>query len=132
MKKIIFLVISVILVSWSNVWAQDDPFDPITKAIQESDAGSLSESFNLTVELQLPGNEGTYSYSQAEMIMKDFFKKCPPDSFKIIRKGTTDPISMFAIGDYSSGNKLYQVYIHLSKEKEKYFIHKMKFNENKQ
>jgi len=133
MKKVIFLIMSFLLATNANSWAQDkdDPFDSITKAIEESDSRSLSDLFNLTIEIRLPGNENTYSSSQAEMIMKDFFKKCPPDSFTIIQKGTTDPVSKFAIGDYISGNKLYQVYIHLRKEKEKYLIQKIKFDEKK-
>lgn len=133
MKKVFFLTMSFLLVMNANTWAQDEDnlFDPITKAIQESDTRSLSDLFNLTIEIRLPGNENTYSSSQAEMIMKDFFKKCPPDSFTIIQKGTTDPVSKFAIGDYTSGKKQYQVYIHLRKEKEKYLIQKIKFDEKK-
>jgi len=85
MKKVIFLVMSMILATWINAHAQDDPFDPIIKAIQESDAKSLAASFNITIELRLPDNENTCSSSQGEMIMKDFFKKYPPDSRNIHR-----------------------------------------------
>lgn len=131
MKKVIILVMSVILAAWMKAGAQDDPFDPIVKAIQESDARSLSASFNVTIELSLPGNENTFSSSQAEMIMKDFFKKYPPDSFTIIQKGTTDPVSKFAIGDYISGSRQYQVYINMRKVKESYLIQKIKFDEKK-
>jgi hypothetical protein len=132
MKKVVFLAMCIISVAVSRVGAQDDPFDPIIKAIQGSDAKSLSASFNPTVELRLPDNENTYSASQGEMIMKDFFKKCPPDSCKLIQKGTTDASSMFAICDYLSGASHYQVYIHLRKEKERYLIQKIKFEEKKQ
>ena len=131
MKKVIFLVMVIILAANIGLEAQDDPFDPIFKAIQESDAKSLSAYFNMTIELGLPGNENTYSASQGEMVMKDFFKKYPPDSFTVIKKGTTDSVSRFAICDYLSGNKIYQVYINLRKEKEKYFIQKIKFEEKK-
>jgi len=131
MKKGIFLLMVIILSAWIKAGAQDDPFDPIIKAIQESDAKSLSASFNITIELCLPDNENTYSASHAEMIMKDFFKKYPPDSFTVIQKGTTDSISKFAIGTYLSGSRQYQVYIHLRKEKEQYLIQKIKFEEKK-
>jgi hypothetical protein len=131
MKKVIFLVISIILGACIHAGAQDDPFDPIIKAIQESDAKSLSESFDITIELRLPDNENTYSTSQAEMIMKDFFKKYPPDSFTIVQKGSTDAVSMFAICNYLSGSRQYQVYINLRKEKDKYLIQKIKFEEKK-
>lgn len=126
------VAISVLLIAWFNARAQDDAVESITKAIEESDIKSLSAFFYLTIELSLPGNENSYSSTQAEMIMKDFFRKCPPDSFKIVQKGSTDAISMFLIGDYLSASKKYQVYIHLRKEKEKYLIQKLRFDENKQ
>jgi len=121
----------IILAAWIKAEAQADPFDPIIKAIQESDAKGLAASFNMTIELILPDNENTYSSSQGEMIMKDFFKKYPPDSFNIVQQGTTDSISKFAIGNYLSGSRQYQVYLYLRKEKEQYLIHKIKFEEKK-
>lgn len=131
MKKVILLMVFTFLASWIKVEAQDDPFNPIIKAMQGADARSLSASFNETVELLLPDNENTYSASQGEMIMKDFFKKYPPDSFTVIQKGTTDPLSRFAIGNYVSGNRQYQVYINLRKEKDLFLVQKIKFEEKK-
>jgi hypothetical protein len=131
MKKVILLMMFTILAAWVKVEAQDDPFDPIFKAMQGSDARSLSASFNITVELLLPDNENTYSAAQGEMIMKDFFKKYPPDAFTVIQKGTIDPISRFAIGNYVTGNRQYQVYINLRKEKDRFLIQKIKFEEKK-
>jgi len=131
MKKVILLMMLTILATWIKTEAQDDPFDPVIKAMQEADARSLSACFNATVELLLPDNENTYSASQGEMIMKDFFKKYPPDSFTVIQKGATDPLSRFAIGSYVSGNKQYQVYINLRKEKDRFLVQNIKFEEKK-
>jgi hypothetical protein len=131
MKKTFLILLMAGLVSWTGARAQDDPFEAIATALQEADAKNLAEHFNKTVELQLPGSENTHSSSQAELIMKDFFKNYPPDSFKIVQKGTTDATSRFAIGEYASGRKTYQVYIHLKSESDKYLIQKLKFNENR-
>jgi len=109
--------------------AQADPTDQIAQALQQSDAGSLAAYFNETVDLGLPDNDNSYSASQGEMIMKDFFRKYPPESFSIIQKGTTDPDSRFAIGTYKTGSKEFRVYIQLRKEKSDYRIHKIKFEE---
>ena len=131
MRRGVFLLIIIFLASWIRVGAQDDPFDSIVKAFKGSDAKGLSDFFNITIELGLPDNENTYSALQGEMIMKDFFRKYPPDSFLIVQKGTTDAISKFAICSYVSGERQYQVYIYLRKEKEKYLIHKIRFEEKK-
>jgi hypothetical protein len=131
MKKVIFLVMFLLLVPLIKSLAQDDPFENIIKAIGESDARSLSASFNKTVELSFPDNENSYSAAQGEMIMKDFFKKYPPESFDLTQKGTTDPVSQFAICDYRSEKLQFQVYINMRKDKEQYLIHKIKFEEKK-
>jgi hypothetical protein len=121
MKKVILLMMLTILAAWVKVEAQDDPFDPIIKA----------SSFNVTVELLLPDNENTYSAAQGEMIMKDLFKKYPPDSFTVIQKGATDSLSRFAICNYITVDRQYQVYINLRKEKDRFLIQKIKFEEKK-
>jgi hypothetical protein len=129
MRNVILLLISGLLAMSVKVGAQEDPFDPIIKAFQKADAGSLSSFFNGTVELNFPDNENTYSTVQGEMVMKDFFKKFPPDSFTEIQKGTIDPSSRFAICNYVSGNRQYQVCINLHKENDRFLIQKIKFDE---
>ena len=109
--------------------AQEDQIDDIARAMRQSDASKLAGFFNTTVDLGLPDNDNSYSSSQGEMVMKDFFRKYPPQSFEVMEKGTTDPESRFAIGIYKTGSKVFSVYIHLRKEKSGYRIHKIKFEE---
>ncbi len=107
--------------------AQEDPTDRIVQAMKNSEAKTLSSYFNETVDLGLPDNDNSYSASQGEMIMKDFFRKYPPDSFEVIQKGSTEKDSRFAIGTYHTGDKVFRVYIDLRKAKSDYRIHKIKF-----
>lgn len=131
MKKIFFFSVIFILSGVNLAHCQDDPLEKIISAIRESDARTLAASFNNTIELSLPENENTFSAAQAEMILKDFFKKYPPDSFTLIQNGATDPSSRFAICNYLSASVQYQVFILLRKEKELFLIHEMKFEEKK-
>lgn len=131
MKKVFFLLILLVRAFWISAQDKDASLDPVIKTIQEADAKGLAAYFNVTVELKLPGHENTFSASQGEMIMKDFFKKFPPDSFTIVRKGNTDSLSRFAICDYLSGSLQYQVYLYMRKENEQFLIHKIKFEEKK-
>lgn len=124
------MVLSVILTSHEAV-AQEDTFDKVVKAMSDGNSKSLAAYFNTIVELVLPDHENTYSASQAEMIMRDFFKKYPPNSCAIVQKGTTGSTSSFAICDYTSGRLLFQLYIHLQQEKGKFLIRKIKFDEKK-
>jgi len=131
MKKLTFLLFLLLTAPWLNSQDKDSSMDPVIKTIQEADAKALAVFFNQTVELQLPDYENTYSSSQGEMIMKDFFKKYPPDSFTIIQQGHTDSSSRFAICSYLSGSLQYQVYLFMKKEKEQFLIHNIKFEEKK-
>jgi hypothetical protein len=131
MRKTLVLAIICFFAGWMNSIAQDDPYGPIIKAIQASDAKSLAVGFSPTVELRLADHENTCSASQGEMIMKDFFKNYPADSFRILEKGTTDPNTSFAIGEYISGTVNFQVYINLHKEKDAFLIQKIKFDQKK-
>jgi hypothetical protein len=131
MKKAISFFLLFTLVTWAYTQEKEDSIDPVVKTIQDADAKSLAAFFNMTVEMKLPGHENTYSSSQGEMIMKDFFKKFPPDSFSVIQKGNTDNSSRFAICDYLSGSTHYQVYLYLRKDQDKFLVNKIKFEENK-
>lgn len=125
------LVFIVLLTGLANipVFAQEDPTDRIASAIRGGDARSLAGFFNETIDLGLPDNDNSYSSSQGEMIMRDFFKKYPPASFEVIQKGTTDPESRYAIGTYKTATDEFRVYINLRKDKADFRIHKLKFEE---
>jgi len=117
-----------LLMGMSSV-AQEDPFQPVIKAMQDSDARKLSAHFNTAIDLGFPGNENSYSISQAEMIMRDFFRKHPADSFTVTRQGTTNGSSHFIIGDYRSGAKVFQAYILLRQVQERQRIQKIRFED---
>lgn len=130
MKKSLILLALLVCTAGPVLWAQDDHSEKITSAIRTSNATVLADYFNSTVDLGLPDNDNSYSASQGEMIMKDFFRKYPPESFEVLQKGDTDPDNRFIIGAYKSRSKEFRVYIHLRKEKPGFRIHKIKFEEN--
>jgi hypothetical protein len=131
MKKAFFLFMLLTRVLFLSAQDKDDLLDPVIKTIREADASALAAYFNATVELKLPGHENSYSASQGEMIMKDFFKKYPPESLTIIQKGNTDANSRFAICNYRAANLQYQVYLYMKKENDKFLIQKLTFEEKK-
>ncbi len=123
----VFLFLVIPMVSF----AQDDPFSPVVQAIEAADAKKVAAMFNETVELSFPGKDNTCSVAQGEMIMKDFFRNNPPEKFTIIRTGTTDAHSRFAIAEYQTAGKTLQAYIHLRRVSNKFLIQKMKFEDKR-
>ncbi|NTW26170.1 MAG: DUF4783 domain-containing protein, partial [Lentimicrobium sp.] len=72
---LIFVLFAVFGFSAASVYAQKELNPKIIAAIKSANAKELSTYFNNPVDLTTPGNEGTYSKAQAEMIVKSFFQK---------------------------------------------------------
>ena len=49
--------------------------DPIVSAIQGGSSSDLARYFFPTISLNINGQQGEYSKNQAEIVLKDFFKK---------------------------------------------------------
>lgn len=114
MKKILFflmIIFSVIEVNAQSEEAAKVVFDNIGKAFREGDATQLAVYFASSFDIILPGNEGTFSNKQAEMILKDFFNKNKPKGFVINHQGTSNDGSRYAIGTYKALAQNYRAYI---------------------
>ncbi len=107
--------------------AQNDLNPKISAAIKAASAKDLSVHFNNTIDLTTPGNEGTYSRAQAEMIVKSFFVKYPPSSFTLNHQGKSNDGSQYAIGSYKSGTNNFRTYLLLKVISGQPLIHQLKF-----
>lgn len=103
------------------------PWTQITNSIREGNASALSAYFSSMVDLGLPEKDNSYSKSQGEIVMKDFFKNYPPDAFDVLQKGQTSETNHYAICQYKTEGKKYQVSIYLRKEEGAFQISKIKF-----
>jgi len=130
--KILSIILIILLPS--NIFYSFQEADPIINeiaaAISDANAGTLAKYFNETVDITLPDNEGTYSKSQAELIMKDFFSKNPPDTFEIKHQGSSNKGSIYAIGTYSTANVSYRNYMLLKKISEDLKITQFRLEED--
>jgi hypothetical protein len=77
--------------------AQDDQ-QKIIKAITSGNARELVKHFHTTVNLSVPGNDGVYNRSQAEILLQGFFSKNKILSFKINHQGQSREGTRFLIG----------------------------------
>lgn len=104
-------------------------FNVIESAIASGNATTLSQYLGSSVELELPGeSEGMYSKQQAQMILKRFFEKNAPASFKIVHQGNSATGSRYAVGDFKTKtNKTYRVTVYIKKNGENYLIQEIEF-----
>ncbi|MFW5803850.1 MAG: DUF4783 domain-containing protein [bacterium] len=100
--------------------------DRIQTAIKQGNAAELASFFNSSIELVILDDEHIYSKSQAEQILKDFFRKYPPESFIIIHEGGKE-VSQYAIGKLKSSSNTFRITIFLSKNS---MIHQMRIEKD--
>jgi hypothetical protein len=61
--------------------------DAVIGALRGGNAAAMAKFFDQTVEISLPESSNSYSKSQAELVLRDFFATHPVKGFEIIHKG---------------------------------------------
>ncbi|WP_299758709.1 DUF4783 domain-containing protein [uncultured Pontibacter sp.] len=121
------LLVAILLTAGQAV-AQGDAMSSVKQAMKAGSAKELSKNFGNMVEITLDGAEATsYSSTQAEFVMKNFFSKNAPVDFSVNHNGTSDKGQLYAIGTYSSKGGSYTVLIRMKSSGDKYLIHSMNF-----
>lgn len=109
-----------------------DIYNEIALAIQSGNSKEVSKFFQKNVELTIIDKEDMYSSAQAEVILKDFFAKNPPVSFKLIHQGQSNEGSKYGIGNYvTKTSKQFRTYFYIKQVSGKFFIHELRFEEEK-
>ncbi len=129
--KTALMIIATVSVALSFAFKNNsnDIISDIGSAIKSGNAANVSKYFHSSVDLTVPSGEGSYSKSQAELILKNFFTKNPPSSFAIKHQGASNDGSLFAIGTYTSGALSYRTYFLVKKIGDSYLIHQLEFEE---
>lgn len=94
-----------------SVLAQADGFGPVRSAIRNSSAHELAQHFAPSVELSFDGDKQSYSATQAEFVMKDFFSKHAPASFEFIHYGGSNEGTTYAVGRYTGKEGAYRMFV---------------------
>lgn len=129
-KKLFPLFFALSLFAVPAVYAQDaDTGSRIASLIKSGSARELARYFNVSVQLTLPDDDGRYSRTQAELIIRNFFLKYPPSSFKINHHGSSSDGSRYYIGVYKSGNFTFRSYYLLKHVSDKALIHQLRFED---
>jgi hypothetical protein len=107
--------------------AQSTIFDPMKEALKAGSARELVKYVNQSVDINLNGNINTYSKTQAEFVLRDFFKKHSVSDFKIVHTGSSKGGLQFAIGRYVAIGESYNVLIRVKEVENTHLIHEISF-----
>ena len=107
---------------WMMIWAcfmfsisfafSQKSVDDITNALKAGDAPALSAYFHATIDLTIIQKQGTYSKSQAEQVVQNFFSENKPSGFTVNHNGTSGEGSKYIIGALTTSTGEYRVYIY--------------------
>jgi len=136
MKNISYKIIIIVLLQFSffmlKGYSQDavSVSGKVVSAIKTGNAKELASYFHSNIELTVLDNDGTYSKSQAEIIIKDFFTKNPPKDFSINHNGSSKDMSQFFIGSYKTTNQqTYRIYFLMKSLSDKMLIQQLQIQE---
>ncbi|WP_375418386.1 DUF4783 domain-containing protein [uncultured Hymenobacter sp.] len=113
-------LLRTLLLAWFGLLAGNAGFAqspdntaPIGAALRNGSSRELAQYLAPAVEVLFDGDSKSYSATQAELVVRDFFSKSPPSSFEFIHQGSSREGIQYAMGRYTSRGVSYRVYIKL-------------------
>lgn len=91
--------------------AQGETFGAVRNALRTASSSELSQYFDTTIDMSFDGDRQSYSATQAEFVMKDFFAKTAPATFDIKHQGASQGGIPYAIGTYTGKSGSYRVFV---------------------
>jgi len=101
--------------------------ESVISAIDSNSSSDLAKYFESSISLNVNGQQGSYSKNQAEIVIRDFFKKNPSQGFSIVYSSETNPSLSSFIGDYLSGEGTFKVFIKVSQQDSNLKIYSLEF-----
>lgn len=100
--------------------------EEIISALKTGNASQIAKYFDNTVEIALPDKSNSYSKSQGEMILKDFFANSPVKSFDVLHKGENSG-SQYCIGTLVTSNGSYRTTVFMKQKGDKQTVQEIRF-----
>ncbi len=113
---------ALILVSYRSF----DNMDAVVTAIRAGNVNRLSPFFDSRVDISLPDKSDTYSRSQAEMVIGDFFSTNIVQNFKVTQQGESGG-SFFCAGLLVTRSGNFRTTLFFKQKGEKHFLQEIRF-----
>ena len=126
MKRIFTLFAALAIMSSFSVFSG---IEEIIASLKAGNATEMAKYFDNTVEITLPGKSNSYSKSQAEVVLRDFFSNNPVKGFEILHKGENGG-SQYCIGTLNTKNASYRTTVFMKQKGNMQTLQEIRF-ENK-
>ena len=123
MKKIFTLLTIGALLSSFTFFSS---IDEVIVALKAGNATEIARFFDNTVEINTPDKSGSYSKSQAELVLKDFFSTNTVKGFTLDHKGENSG-SQYCIGTLVTKNATYRTTVFMKLKGDKQVLQTITF-----
>ena len=125
MKCLLFVLLTFTAVSDVEI-----NLDAIAAAVKKGDAAALSSYFDQEVEVSIKDEAGFYSKSEATGLVQKFFAQHKPTGFSQVHNGSSPGDAQYCIGNLTTANGTFRVYIYIAKKGAKEMIQEIRFDKN--
>lgn len=98
----------------------------VIDAIKSGSASQVSKFFDNTVEITFPGKSNSYSKSQAELVLHDFFTSNQIKNFRVLHKSDNSG-SQYCIGNLNTSTGVFRTTIYMKQKGDKLVIQELRF-----
>ncbi len=99
--------------------AQSVTLSNIERAMKVGDVNGLSGYFGNSIDITINQNQSTYSNTQAQMVLRDFFNKNGVRSFDFTHTGNSPTNNiLFCVGSLNTNSGTFKVYMYLKQQSE--------------
>lgn len=132
MKKKFLPVLFFFLVASQLARAQQkDVIDTLAAYFKSAQTEKIAGYLSSVIELNILGEENSYSSVQAELILRDFFTKNKPAAVKVINRLSSDPNYKLTILSLQSARDKFRISISLSNNAERFLITEIRIEYDK-
>jgi len=118
----VLAVFALILISYRSF----DNMDVVVSAIRSGNVTRLSPFFDVRVDISLPEKTDTYSKTQAEMVIGDFFNTNGVQNFRITQQGESGG-TIFCSGILLTRSGNYRTSLFFKQKGDKHFLQEIRF-----
>lgn len=123
MKQFFILSIIVSILSSFVIYVG---IDDVITAMKTGNSSAVAKYFDNSVEISMPDKSNSYSKSQGELVLKDFFASNPVKSFETIHKGENAG-SQYCIGTLQTKNGAYRTTIFMKQKGDRQVLQELRF-----
>lgn len=126
-KQAHIMVLLILGIAGMSFISVQDVYQDIAQQLKSNNTTGLSKHFDNSVEITIESQEGTYSKSQAAVVVKNFLDKNKPQGFEFKHKGASGTNDKYAIGILKTSSKNYRTFISLKQSGSNYLIQEIRF-----